>query len=91
MIHEVVFAAPECSLAAQYIQWCKEQDVEGDHVRTKTLKLVEFERIHGQHAVRLFLRNMTMFGHPYQPVREVRDSRNPVVDTLDNTLAYVSP
>ena len=89
--HEIVFAAPDCTMARQYIQWTGQQELGPDHVRTKFMNTTRFVQIHGEDSIHKFLRSMITYGHPYQPVRVVRDSRTPPTDSLEDTHAYVAP
>ena len=91
LIHEVVFAAPDCTMAKNYIDWTQANDAEHVCLRTRTMNVTSFEQVHGPDAVHQFLRAMIVNGHPYQPVRVVRDSRQPTPTTLEDSHVYVAP
>ncbi len=91
IVHEVVFAAPDCTLANQYMQWTKQHDLHHMFLKTKTMSTTNYINVHGEDAVRKFLLAMITHGHPYQPVRVVRDARQPITDSLDDTVTYVAP
>ena len=91
VIHEIVFAAPRCNLATSYIQWTKSQDPNDMYLKTKHMDVAKFIDIHGPDSIKKFYNTMMVHGHPYQPVRVVRDSRMAVTDSLDDMLTYVSP
>ena len=91
LIHEIVFAAPDCTMAKNYIEWTQTNDPEHVYLRTRTMKAASFVQVHGPDAVQQFLRAMIVNGHPYQPVRVVRDSRQPTPTTLEDSHVYVAP
>ena len=91
LIHEIVFAAPRCNLTTSYIQWTKSQDPDNNYLKTKHMDVAKFIDIHGADSIQKFYNNMMLHGHPYQPVRVVRDSRMAETDSLDAMLTYVSP
>ena len=90
LIHEIVFAAPKCQLTTAYMAWQQEVDVKKVSLRVKTLEPGRYVEIHGQDSLKQFYSTMKTWGHPFQPVRSVRDSRHPVTDSLDSTHTYVA-
>ncbi len=90
LIHEIVFAAPKCKMTYEYISWMKSQDIQPDHVKVRYMEVANYIRVHGSESISQFYTNMVIFGHPHQPVRAVRDSRQPEPDSLDESLVYIS-
>ena len=76
-VHEVVFAAPECRLTTEYIEWMNMQPRTKDHLDVRTMPVQDYIKKHGPDAIPTFYASMMAWGHPHQPVRVVRDARRP--------------
>ena len=90
LVHEIVFAAPRSRLTEAYKAWQNEQDPEKKSVQVKTMAPDKYIAIHGEDSITQFIFTMMTHGHPLQPVRSIRDSRRPNVETLDDTHTYVA-
>ena len=90
IVHEIVFAAPECRLTTEYINWLNRQPIQQDRLEVRTMTAADYIAVHGQDSITKFYRTMLQFGHPYQPVRVIRDARKPKPSTLNDTLTYVA-
>ena len=92
--HEIVFAVPICDIGLAYKQWFQTQVAtmtptqQALYVEPRMTSVSDYVKCHGLEGLRDFHSSLHDRGHPFQPVRVLRDSREQKSETLTDTMAY---
>ena len=92
--HEIVFAVPICDIGMAYKHWFQTQAAtmtpsqQALYVEPRMTSVSDYVKCHGLEGLRDFHSSLHERGHPFQPVRVLRDAREQKPDTLTDTVAY---